>query len=367
MTELFANFEINRAPRWPRLLRAFAGAVALHSLLAALVVYVPTVRSVLHIAGMFSDTEYTDEDYTLAGIRERATMLKFPPREKLYYPPGYFSTNSPLAPVAPDAQIIEEARNVRPTPTPRPRATPKPTPSPAPSPTPDASATPEVAANKTESDQKATGEATASPTPADGSANGFDKKTEEEMNKLAEKTKVKRFPPVNVKPFKDLLAKSKTMLDKGELDLKGTITMTIEADRNDDGTLSNITVTKVSTENPKLKAIAVEFVQALGASRALAPLEGTRHITMAVESNPLRIGAVVTTLMDTPERASDMALGYGGMIALARLTKRGRDEGEIYNSTKVSANGREVRMSFGMSREAATKIITKQIPASPAS
>jgi hypothetical protein len=354
MAELFDDFEINRTPRWPRLSRALAGSLVLHGLLTAAVVYVPTLQSMLHIAGMFSGADYVAEDYEMADIRERATMIQLAPQEKLYYPPGYFS-NSPFAPPAPvEAQVIEEAR-VIPTPRPTPRPTPQATPTPAPSPTPDASATPEVAAAV---DAKSTtGEAVASSaTPADELP-----KTEEELKKLAERTNTKRFPKINVQPFRDLLKKSKEMMDTGELDLNGTIKMTVEADRNDDGTLSNITITKVSTTNEKLKALVIEFVQALGASRALVVLEGTSHLTMEVESDPSRVSAVVTTTADTPQRASDMALGYNGALALGMLTKSGKDEAEIYKNTKVSASGKNVTMIFGMSRPAVAKMLEKQV------
>lgn len=289
-------------------------------------------------------------------------MIKLGPREKLYYPPGYFTNNPAAAPAPPEAEVVEEAR-ARPTPTPQP--TPRPTPEP--SPTPDASATPEVAVNKDQTDPAAKGEAVASATPstgADAQAGGA-LKSDEEMDRLAQQTKTKRFPRINAKPFKDLLAKSKAMLDAGELDLSGNINMTVEADRNEDGTLSNIRVTHVSTDNPKLKALAIEFVQALGASRALAALEGTRRLRMTVESNPSRVGAVVTTQVDTPERAREMELGYGGMLALGRLTKGGKDEGEIYKNTRVSASGNEVRMTFGMSRAAVKGMLSKQVPSAP--
>ncbi|HVF51664.1 MAG TPA: hypothetical protein VNA19_16385 [Pyrinomonadaceae bacterium] len=355
MAELFDNFEINRAPRGPRLLRTVAGSLVLHAALIALVAYVPTLQSMLHIARLFSSSDYVEEDYTMAEIRERATMITFPPHEKLYYPPGYFSTAAPTAPVA-DAEVIQEPQ---PVPTPRPRPTPKPTPQPTPtplaSPTPGASASPQVAAND------AKGEPSPGATPNAGATPDDAAKTDEEMDKLAAQTGTKRFPKVNVKPFKDLLKKSKAAMDSGELDLTGTLVMSIEADRNDDGTLTNIVITEVSKDNEKLKALAIEFVQALSASKALVALEGTRHLMMTLESNQSDVSAKVTTIMETPERAREMALGYNGMLALGRLAKSGRDEAEIYKNTKVTANGKNVVMTFGMSRPAVAKMLEKQV------
>src|SRR3712207_3259373 len=103
MAELFANFEVNRDRRRPRVLvRTLTGSLALHALFVALVVYVPTVRGMLHLAGMFGDAEYVEEEYELAQIRERATMIRLS-GDKLYYPPGYFS-NNPYAKPAPEPE-----------------------------------------------------------------------------------------------------------------------------------------------------------------------------------------------------------------------------------------------------------------------
>lgn len=360
MGELFEKFEVNRDRRFGhRLLRTLAGSIALHALLVALVIFIPMVQSMLHIAAMFSSAEYVDEDYTLADIRERAVMIKLDPSQKLYYPPGYFSTN-PTAPIAPevpevpDAQLIAEVREL-PEAFPTPRSTPLATPTPVATPS-TVSATPEVATAPNEN--VSTGDVSATPSEQP--------KTNEEVDKLAAETGVKRFPTINSKPFKDLLAKGKEMMDKGEIDLQGTIVMTIEADRNDDGTLENIVMTKVNDADEDLKNLALQFVGALSASRALAALEGAKHLTMEVESDSSSgVSAVVTTQMESEEVASRRALGYNGLLFFGKINKKGRDEEEIFKNTKVVAKGKEVTLQFTMSREMAARILAKQV--SPAS
>lgn len=357
MAELFKNFEINRRdPRFAqRLLRTAAGSVVLHAVFVALVVFVPTVRSMFHIATMFSDADYVEEDYTLAEIRERAVMVKLGPTEKLYYPPGYFSAN-PAAPAgaqALEAQVVEEVR-ARPAPPPRRvRPTPQPTPDAeevaAVTPTPSPEATPGADA----------GVESASATPS------TEPKTDAEVDKLAAETGVKRFPKINSKPFKDLLTKGKEMMDKGAIDLQGTLSISIEADRNEDGTLANVEVTKVSSTNEELKNLALDFVRALSASRALVALEGTKHLRMQVESNPEGVSAVVTTEMESEQAAKDKALGFNGLLFFGSLQKKGRDEEEIFKSTKVSASGKDVVLNFTMSRESASKILAKQVVTAP--
>lgn len=337
MAELFDNFEINREPRGGRLARTAAGSILVHGLLVLAVLFVPSLQSALKIAGMLSGTDYVEEDYTLADV----TMVKLP-RQKLQYPPGYFALN-PTAPPARDAELKE--------------AKPKPTPRPTPKATPTPEATPEAAENADAQGDQAS---------ADTSAQADAQKSPEELDKLAEEAKVKKFPKVNTKPFKDLLAKTKVMMERGELDLSGSITMTVEADRNDDGTLSNIRVTRVSTQNPRLRSVAVEFIQVLSASRALAALEGTRRMTMTVESTPARVSAVVTTRAESAARASEMERGYNALLFLGRLKKANADEGAILQNTKVSARGDVLTLTFGMPRPAVTKMLAKHVPAASA-
>jgi len=337
MAELFDNFEINREPRWPRLARTAAGSLVVHGLLVLAVLYIPTLQSALKIAGMLSDTDYVEEDYTLADV----TMVKLP-RQKLYYPPGYFAVN-PTAPLARDAELKE----AKPKPTPRP--TPKATPTPEPE------ATPEVAQNEV-----AQGDAAGTDAGAQGDGQ---QKSEEELARLAEEAKVKKFQKVNTKPFKDLLAKTKVMMERGELDLSGSIAMTFEADRNDDGTLSNIRVTRAPTNNPRVRSVAVEFIQVLSASRVLAALDGTRRLSMTVESTPARVSAVVTTRAESAARAREMETGYNLLLALARMKKAKADEGAIYQNTKIAARGDILTLTFGMPRPAVTKMLAKHVPA----
>src|ERR1043166_2270466 len=90
MAELFDRFEINRVPRWPLLTRLLALSVVLHGLFLVAVVYVPTVRGMLYVAGKMSGLKFVSEDYDPTLIGQRATIMRLPPHERLYYPPDYF-------------------------------------------------------------------------------------------------------------------------------------------------------------------------------------------------------------------------------------------------------------------------------------
>src|SRR5918998_854424 len=75
MAELFDRFAVDRVPRWPLLSRLLALSV---------------VRALLAVASAASGIKFVSEDYDRTLVGQRATIIKFEPHEKLYYPPDYF-------------------------------------------------------------------------------------------------------------------------------------------------------------------------------------------------------------------------------------------------------------------------------------
>ena len=357
MTELFANFEINREPRWQMLLRLVAGSLVLHAMFVAAAVYVPGVRSALNIASMFSGADYVDEDYTKTSIGDRATIVDLA-QEKFQYPEGYFSTAvSEPDPFA--AQIIEEANVVEPPPPPMPKM-PKPTPTPTPLPSPSATPTPQ-------------------PTPSPGAAAtpnstvaANEKLSEEEkektLNKVAEASGVQRPQTINKRPFTELLAKYKTLKDKGELDLSGSIEMVIVGELKPDGKLDKVEVVQ-KTGDPRLTQAAKDFVAALSDSGVLNFLKDPKnptlppdHLTLTVKLNETDIAVNVASEMNTEERAKEMASGYNTLLSLGAWAKKGKDEEVLYKSTKVSATGKQIVVDFSLPRATAGEMLKKQLP-----
>ncbi len=335
MAELLTDFEINKSPRWPKLLRLTSVSFVLHALFFAAIIYVPVLREAFHIGSKFSDAEYVDEDYKKINIRE-AVMISG--GEKFQYPPGYF--NNDFKNPAPD--IIEQ-----PTPFPTPKLTPTPTPTPMPTPSP--SPSPQTTGSPT------TGDATVAGTTTEAGA-------EKDLDKVAEQNKVKRPPTVNKRPFVDLLVKYNEMKEKGELDLSGPVEMTIEADRNADGTLRNVVMIRKSGD-PKLIEATKDFVAALSASGALSFLEGTEHLTLTLKLDAA-VFVSASTEAGSEAKALSLSNGYSVLLATGAAFRKGRDEGTIMSNTKVVARGKQIILSFNLPREALSVMLKKQIPAS---
>ena len=349
MKEIFAEYEINRDPRWQHLSRWIVASFALHTAMVACVVYIPAVRNMLEIAGMFSGADYVNEAYNTVAVGERAQVVDLSsPEGRFQYPLGYFSTDAPpvsatatATPTPPpgasadNAVIVSEYRPERASRRRRNRG-----------------AQPDALAQNAETPA-------ASPTPM------TEEQTQAALNQTATTSNVQRPGTVNTRPFLDLLTEAKGMIDRGELDLSGTIEITFEADRNDDGTLANVNIVGGETNNRSLQTLATRFVQTLSASRALSFLGDTRHLRMTLRLDQQRVLVRVASEIDTEARATQMAQGYSGLLAIERLRRRGRVEGEVWSNMQVSSRGREVNVNFEMPRNRAAGLLAQQLPQTP--
>jgi outer membrane biosynthesis protein TonB len=349
--ELFANYEVNRTGgRLPRLIVLGAASFALHALCVAAALYVPSVRDALNIASLFSGAEYVDEAYDKTAIFERAEVINV--TDKFQYPAGYFYTPPPPT-AAPSVERVIIKRDLpvakpQPTPTPKPSPTPRPQPSPSP--------TIDMAKNVNTEKTTATAQANANQPLSPSEA-------EQQLNKTAAENHIKRPRTINKRPFVDLLAKYKQMKDAGQIDLSGTIEMTVEADRKPDGTLYNVVITQQKGDE-KLKGAAKDFIAALSASGALDFLEGTDHLKMVAKLTETDVAVSVISEVESATRATQLASGYNGLLTVGALTRRGRDEEIIYKNTKATASGKQVTVNFNLPRATASTMLAKQLPAS---
>lgn len=305
MAELFENFDVERKPLWPRLLRTVTLSVFLHAVLALTVFYGPTMYAFWELASAVTGVDYSDEEYALGQVRERAVMLE----------PG-----DVLLDVPPDYVKVQEEAVEAPQPTPEPKPTPSPTPN-----------------------------------------NGGD--TAGSLVETIAQASDVPLPPrlTNVRPFKDFLAKWSKKYDEGQLDLNNTVEVTIEADRREDGTLENMELTGASASDPIMKELAVDTVQAIGASGALSFLEGARRVKLHLILDRQKLSVEASSEVETAERASKMASVYSLGITAMRWRKSGTDEGVVWEKTTVRSKGKEVVINFEMPRDAAGSLLAKQV------
>ncbi len=330
-TGLFEKVEVNSEPFWPRISKLLGASVVFHALLVLAILLIPPVRDALSIAMLFSDAGFVDRPYTKTQIADEGEITEIT-TEKFQYPEGYFAMDQiPLPTPTPTPLPVIASAPFVPVPVPPsqldPLATPKPSASPSPL----------IASNATPSP---------SPNAEDEAAR---QKAEQELDKMAAENGVKRPREINTRPFKDLLLAAKKLKDEKKLNLDGQIELTVEADRDEQGKLTNAVVTDKRGDKT-LKSVALDFVSALSDSGVLDFLEGTKHLKVTVKLDNDNVEVVASTEVDTEDRARQLERTFGGMIVLGRIVKHGQDEEAYYNHTEVSSTQKEVRLKFLMPR-----------------
>ena len=330
----------DEAARMGPLLRWIGGSIIAHALLLGAMIYVPAVRDTFALANTLSAFQVVSEDYKKTQVHERAVIINLA-AQQLYYP--YDLQNPPASPD--DPMLVE---TVAPTPMPvvrqprqrRARVTPTPSPEP----------TPEMAENAADP--------AASPSPG---ASPAEPQSVEEAEKLAKESGTEKFPTINTKPFEDLLKEGKRMKDAKEINLEGTLEMTVEADRGDDGRLTNVEITGGAASDEKMKQLAKDFISALSDSKILAALKGTKHLLMKLTLYDRRVDVRVTSDMASAEEAAWMAIGYNGLLFIGAVSKKGKDEEQIFKSVKVTSEAKQVVLTFNMPRKDAGALVSKLI------
>lgn len=159
--------------------------------------------------------------------------------------------------------------------------------------------------------------------------------------------------PINAVPFREVLKKAQRLIETSELYPEAVLDFIIEADRNADGRLSNIKITKAQVADGRWQPLVREFITFLGASDALSALTGVDHLTITLRLDK-RASARLHAVVNSAEQAAQLAQNYNTLLGLGRLSRHGGREGvEILNNMAFSANGKQLTMQLEMSRELA--------------
>ncbi|HVF42682.1 MAG TPA: hypothetical protein VM936_06715 [Pyrinomonadaceae bacterium] len=341
MAELFERVEVNRAPRWPLMTRLLALSVVVHGVFLVAVVYVPTLRSMLALASSMSGVQFVSEDYDKTLIGQRATVVQLGPHEKLRYPPDYFG-----------APAVDETAQLQPVVVAV--ATPPPPPPPMPAYRPRRVRTPRARAAATPAPSPEVAQASPTPTPDDAEK----QKAEAEITEIEKETGVRR-PNINKKPFEDFASEAKKLYDEGKVDLTSGVEVTATGPVMEDGTLDPKTTQMkwVTAENESNAKLAQMLLTAISQSKTFANLEGAKVVTMSLKLDSEKISINILSDLPTEADAKTKAEGYAGMVLLARISKGGTNEGELYKGLKFNYEGKQFRMTFEMPRDAAGKIL----------
>ena len=356
MPELFANFEVNKDPRWPILLRLTGGSIFLHLLLLWLVVYVPAFRDALNIATLLANTRFVDKPYIATQIGDDVTLLNLN-NEKFHYPEGYFAienqqlgsayaANGGPDPYAP--KIISRASKEV-----EPQASPSP--SPLPSPSPSASASPgtaTVATNATTvDDKKLTPEEAQTKLEQTAAENNLELPDENQLNKQV---------------LKDFAKYANDLKNQGKLDIDKPFEVVIEAELDQNGKLVNPRFTKKAGD-PNLVDVFARMVAALNDSGFLIYLKPISKdnpgakVKFTIKQGEQEVLASVESEASSDTSARVLAKALNAALVFGASSRAGKDEEVIMKNTNASPDGRKILVNFSMPRQSVVDLIKKQL------
>ena len=88
-------------------------------------------------------------------------------------------------------------------------------------------------------------------------------------------------------------------------------------------------------------------------------LEGTRHLKLVAKVDDNNVEIVVSTEVESEERARRLEKGYSLLIVGGRIAKRGQDEEVYYNHTEVTSHDKEVSVKLAMPRSELSPLLLK--------
>jgi len=357
MAELFEKFEVNHEPRWPVLTKLVGASLVLHFVFLWIVVSVPAVRSALNIAALIAHTRFVDRPYEATQIADEVQLVQL---EKFHYPDGYFALEAQIegrlapqvAAVDPFApRIISQAsrdRNVNPegSPSPSPEASASPTASPA------ASAPPSAAI--------AQASPSASPLTPEEAQKQLEKTAEENNLALPGENEI------NKKALKDFAVYASELKKQGKLDLDQPFEITIEAELDENGKLTNARYTQ-KTGDKNLGDLFGRMVAALNDSGFLIYLKSISQdnpgapVKITMKQGEQEVLATVESEASSATNAQKVAKDLNNMLALGALARAGHDEVKIMKNSNATPDGKRVMVNFSMPRQDFLDMIKKQL------
>jgi len=363
MSELFANFEVNRKPLWPIVSKLLVASLVMHVSLAACVLYVPGLRTAFNLASLISGTRFVDKAYEKTQIGDDVQLVELA-SDKFHYPEGYFAPEGqmPVAPPVPGAPtFVTQAQP--PAVMPEVAASPSPTVGPSTSPSP--------AANATASPSQAIAQAKTSPSPAQSPAMTAEQ-AQEELEKTAEKNNLD-LPSeneINKQAMRDFATYANNLRKQGKLDLNQPFEIIIEAELDKEGKLKNAKFTKKAGD-ANLVDLFGHMVAALNDSGFLIYLKPVdkdnpgSKVVFTIKQGDNEVLATVESEASSEESARVLAKGFQLALAIGAQSRSGKDEEALLRNTSAEPVGKKIVFNFTMPRQAVVDLIKKQLAEKP--
>jgi hypothetical protein len=370
MSELFANFEVNRARRWPVISQLLAGSLVLHVIFVGSALYIPGVRAAFNLASLLGNTTFVDRPYERTEIADDVQLVSLT-GEKFRYPDGYFATEEQLAAAAALASptplpFLAEALKPAPVPM-QPEFIPAPSLNPSPLPTGSGSPATDASVPPAASPSSSKAQAKASPSPT-GSPAMTAEQAQTELDKTAAKNNLElpKENEINKQAMKDFATYALGLKNQGKLDLNQPFEIVIEAELDAHGKLKNPKFTKKAGD-ANLVDLFGRMVAALNDSGFLIYLKPVdadnpgSKVVFTIKQGPSEVLATVESEASSVDSARLLAKGFNAALVFGAQSRAGKDEEVLLRNTSAEPVGKKIVFNFTMPRQAVVDLIKKQL------
>jgi len=167
-----------------------------------------------------------------------------------------------------------------------------------------------------------------------------------------------QFGAINVAPIKDMLGKIHDLYKAGALDLKDSnfsVMAGFKIERN--GSLSHIRLLQ-SSGSKTIDNNAIELLNMIGESHALAPLSNLSSDTIRLDLTPVLARLTITGFAPTSSAAKDEASTLNDALALWRFAQKAKsaDNAELLSLLRVRSDNNRVDADLSVSRSRAAEM-----------
>ena len=362
MSELFAQFEVNKDPRWPVISKLVAGSLVMHLLLVVCVLYIPGVRAAFNLASLIADTRFVNKPYEKTEIADGVQLVELT-SEKFHYPEGYFAPEGQMVAVPSPTPLPFLAQALKPIAVQpefgRSRFSSPPLANPFPTPGTIASSSPAVAQVK------------AGPSPTQSPAMTADQ-AQTELDKAAAKNNLDlpKETEINKQAMKDFATYALDLKNQGKLDLNKPFEIVIEAELDENGKLKNAKFTKKAGDE-NLVDLFGRMVSALNDSGFLVYLKPVDNdnpgskVVFTIKQGESEVLATVESEASSENSARVLAKGFNTILSIGADSRAGKSEEVLLRSTSAEPVGKKIVFNFTMPRQAVVDLIKKQLADKP--
>lgn len=172
---------------------------------------------------------------------------------------------------------------------------------------------------------------------------------------------------INKKPMTDFADAVLVKWDAKEVDLNQQFTVVLDGILTKDGKLDpkkSKWDTKKELGDPKMIEIAKQSVEALSQSGWLAYLRnlGVDKINFTLTQNENDIIAVITSSLNSTQRAKSVSSGMIGVISIGKITnKNPSDERTLLDRATVTSEGKNFSVNFKVPKSVAQEMIDRKL------